>query len=186
MHLALSIKENWTHGIQRGASVAVDGVCLTVVDFDEKNIWFDVIAETLNRTTLKILKNGQLVNLERSACFGDEIGGHILSGHIYGTAKIESIKANGLNCEMTLSCPEKWIKYFFQKGFIALNGTSLTLVDVDCAKGLFSVHLIPETLRRTTFRNKQEGDLVNVEIDSQTQIIVDTLERINRARNIPL
>lgn len=164
-------------GLQTGASVAVDGVCLTVTRIDGHRVWFDAIQETLDKTTLKSIKEGQLVNIERAARFGDEIGGHILSGHVFGTAQICSVKQFENNKVVTIKADPSWMKYFFPKGYIALDGVSLTLVDVD-PKGLFTVHLIPETLRLTRFGNKSEGDLVNVELDSQTQAIVDTIQRM--------
>lgn len=159
--------------VELGGSISIDGVCQTVVKKEGKNIWFDAIEETLKKTTLKELQVGQRVNMERAARMGDEIGGHIVSGHVYGTAKIVSIHHN----VYLFHCPAEWMKYFFEKGFIAVDGVSLTVVDVDM-KGAFSVHLIPETLSRTTLGIKSVGDLVNIELDSHTQAIVDTVERV--------
>lgn len=164
--------------LEIGASIAIDGVCLTVVNFNSNDVAFDAIQETLDKTNLKFLNRGDFVNIERSACFGDEIGGHILSGHVYGTAEIEAIQKTENNHIVSFKCPLEFTHYMFPKGFIALNGTSLTLVDVDKEKGLFSVHLIPETLKRTTFGIKKEKESINVELDTQTQTIVDTIERI--------
>lgn len=171
--LKCAITLNDQTGLKLGASIAVDGVCLTVVRVDGSHVWFDVIEESLEKTTLKNLALGQLVNIERAARIGDEIGGHLMSGHVYGTAEISRIEGN---C-YTFQCPTSWMKYFFKKGFIAIDGISLTLVDVD-PKGTFSVHLIPETLARTTLGIKTAGALVNIEIDPQTQTIVETLERM--------
>src|SRR5262249_50381006 len=151
--------------LHKGASIAISGVCQTVVDFNATSIWFDAIEETLKRTTLKHLQIGQHLNFELAACFGDEIGGHILSGHVFGTAVIDQIERFTHHNILTVRCPIEWTKYLFEKGFIALDGASLTLVDVDCSKGLFTVHLIPETLKRTTFSHKKEGDLVNLELE---------------------
>lgn len=170
-------QELMTH-LEIGASVAIDGVCLTVVNFNSNIIIFDAIQETLDKTNMKFLKKGDVVNVERSARFGDEIGGHVLSGHIYGTAAVQAIQKSENNHVVFFQCPVAWTKYMFPKGYIALNGTSLTLVDVDKEKGEFSVHLIPETLRKTTFGTKKEQDAINVELDTQTQTIVDTIERI--------
>jgi len=166
--------------LEKGASVAIDGVCLTVVNFDSTSIWFDAIAETLEQTSLKSLHEGQPVNIERAARFGDEIGGHILSGHIYGTAKVDAVEKSQNNCILTLQCPQEWMKYIFPKGYIALNGASLTIVDANDKSSTFTVHLIPETLQNTTFSTVKKGQLINVEIDSQTQIIVDTLQRLQK------
>lgn len=159
-----------------GASVSIDGVCQTVTRIEGHTVWFDAIEETLRRTTLSGYKIGQQVNIERAAKFGDEIGGHILSGHVYGTAAIEKKIHSPSSCILWMRCPPTWMKYFFTKGYVALNGASLTVVDVDPA-GLFSVHLIPETLRATTLGSLMEGDHVNVELDTHTQMVVDTLER---------
>lgn len=176
--MQFGVTNNELAGLQKGASVAVNGVCLTAVSIDSTTVWFDVIEETLNRTNLISLHNGDLVNLERAARFGDEIGGHILSGHIFGTAKVLSIQKSQNNCVVSFQCPKEWIKYLFPKGYVALNGASLTLVDVDKKKDSFSVHLIPETLQNTIFGTVKNGDLVNLEVDAQTQAIVDTIERM--------
>lgn len=176
--LSISIDADLLADLEVGASIAIDGTCLTVVSFTSNEAVFDAIEETLNKTNLKCLKEGDLVNVERAARFGDEIGGHILSGHIYGTATIRSIQRTENNCAVSLKCPAEWTNYLFPKGYIALNGASLTLVDVDKENGHFSVHLIPETLKKTTFGIKQEQDSINVELETQTQIIVDTIERI--------
>lgn len=117
--------------------------------------------------------------MERAAKFGDEIGGHLLSGHIFGMAQIDKIDLSSNNCAIFFKCAPEWTQYLFPKGYVALNGVSLTLVDVD-PKGLFSVHLIPETLKRTTFGSSRSGDWVNLEFDSQTQAIVDTLHRMKK------
>lgn len=162
------------HKLEIGASVAVDGVCQTVVAIEQQKVSFEAIEETLLRTTLKNLSKGTRVNLERAAKFGEEIGGHLLSGHIACTASIENIENNVI----TLKCSLEWIKYLFPKGFVALNGASLTLVSVLPEEGLFTVHLIPETLKRTTWGDKSEGDLVNLEVDSLTQAVVETVARM--------
>jgi len=178
LRFSVALDETISSGLQQGASVAIDGVCLTVVEFTPKSVSFDVIKETLTRTTLKFIKEGSLVNVERSAKIGDEIGGHLLSGHIFGTATIHAIDRTDGKYAVNLKCPPQWTKYLLPKGYVALDGASLTLVDIDQAEGLFSVHLIPETLQKTTFGIKKEGAFVNVELDSQTQAIVDTIERL--------
>lgn len=161
-------------GLTRGASVSVDGICQTVVMIDQDQIWFEAIGETLERTTLKEMSKGKSVNLERAAHFGDEIGGHLLSGHIFGTASIISIDHN----IYSLLGSAEWMKYLFSKGYIAIDGISLTLVDVDTINKKFTVHLIPETLAHTTLGQKKPGDFVNIEIDSLTQAAVDTVSRL--------
>ena len=161
--------------IEQGASIAIDGVCLTVSGFTEERVWFDVVEETLDITTLASLIAGDLVNFERAAKVGDEIGGHEMSGHVSCTATIES-HADGM---MRFSIAGKWMKYVTAKGFIAIDGCSLTVVEPD-ATG-FSVALIPETLSRTRFGSKVPGDEVNIEIDAKTQAVVDTVERLMQA-----
>jgi riboflavin synthase len=163
--------------LELGASIAVDGVCQTVVKIDGGHVWFDAIEETLQKTTLKHVTSGLRVNVERAARFGDEIGGHQVSGHVYGTAKIVDIKDN----QYTFQLPTEWMKYFFKKGYIAIDGVSLTIVDAH-RDGKLTVHLIPETLARTTLGFKKVGDLVNIEIDAQTQVIVETIERVLKNR----
>ena len=165
-----------------GASVSINGCCQTVVAIKENNVYFEAIAETLRCTNIPTFKIDTLVNVEHSTKFGDEIGGHLLSGHIIGTATISHIVANNAGEHvLTLTCNTAWMKYILYKGYIALNGASLTVQTVD-SKGHFTVHLIPETLRITTFNKAQIGDLVNIEVDSQTQAIVDTVERVLAAR----
>lgn len=181
---AAAFTEELLQGLQVGASVSVDGVCQTVVKIDQTLVWFDAIRETLERTTIKFLREGMFVNVERAARFGEEIGGHVLSGHIYGTASIAKTDRFENNKIVTFTCEPAWMKYFFPKGYIALDGVSLTLVDVE-PSGWFTVHLIPETLRRTTLGFKKEGSLVNLEFDSQTQAIVDSVERILCRHPIP-
>lgn len=162
--------------LETGASVAIDGICLTVCRITDNTVFFQAMAETLTRTTLGLLTENQPVHVERSARFGDEIGGHVLSGHIDTVAEIVRIEPSTNNYAITLKINPAWLKYIFPKGFIALSGASLTVVDVDRKEHSFSVHLIPETLTRTTFSQKKKGDKLNVEIDRQTQAIVDTTE----------
>ena len=180
----VAFPEKLVFGLEQGASISVHGVCQTVVAIHDQQVQFDAIQETLQRTTLGNLAVGQNVNLERSAKIGDEIGGHLLSGHIMGMGTIAGLDT--LSDEqkiLTLQCDPIFIKYIFSKGYIALNGASLTVVDVD-PKGHFTVHLIPETLRATTFGKAQLGEKVNIEIDSQTQVTVESVERILYTKQI--
>lgn len=168
--------------LQMGASVAVDGVCLTVCRMEGEMAYFDAMVETLRKTTLGNLEEGKQVNVERSMKAGDEIGGHILSGHVMTTATIVKVEASENNRAVTFKVDPSWMKYIFPKGYVALDGCSLTLVDVDKVEGTFSVYFIPETLRLTVFGAKGVGDTVNVEIDAQTQAIVDTVENVLQDR----
>ena len=164
-----------------GASIAVDGVCLTVVFCTDRTVQFEVIPETWNVTTLASLKVGDCVNMERSLRVGDELGGHLLSGHVHGKGIISDLQIHAHFRIMTLTVPKQWNPYLFSKGFIALCGCSLTIVDVFPAENSFTVHLIPETLSRSVLGDKQKGDHLNFEIDQQTRTIVDTVTRLTSA-----
>ena len=165
-----------TSGLQRGASVAVHGVCLTATDIVGSCVHFDVISETLERTTLSSLEAGSEVNIERSLKMGDELGGHLLSGHIMATGTVEQRTAVGEGVDLQIGVPAELMKYINEKGYIALNGASLTVGTV--IDRAFTVHLIPETLRLTTFGSAQVGDGINIEIDAMTQTVVATVERM--------
>ena len=163
-------------GLEIGASVSLDGVCLTVVSIDENIVHFDIIEETLNRTTLGNIKSGDNVNVERSLKVGDELGGHILSGHVLTTAKILERVENEGSIDLLIENKEEFSDYILQKGYVAIDGMSLTIGEV--SEECFSLHIIPETLRVTTIESKSEGDRVNIEIDSRTQAIVDTIRKM--------
>lgn len=165
-------------GLEIGGSVAINGTCLTAVSVNAGVVSFDVIQETLTRTNLKDVKEGAWVNVERSARFGDEIGGHPVSGHIHGVGKI--LRIDRTNGQVTLTCevPEDCRSYLFHKGFVALNGASLTISAFDRATGELSVSLIPETLRVTNIGEARVGDQLNLEIDATTQAIVETVRAV--------
>tara|TARA_R110002072_G_scaffold172728_5_gene327069 strand:+ start:12538 stop:13155 length:618 start_codon:yes stop_codon:yes gene_type:complete len=164
--------------IQKGASIAINGTCLTVTDYDiEKGTAnFDAIEETLRLSNLGLLAIGDPVNFERAAKFGDEIGGHVMSGHIHSCLKIRKIEKTLENCRIYFELTNEIKPYILNKGFVGLNGCSLTIAEV--TETYFSIHLIPETLHLTTFGKLSEKEVVNLEIDSQTQAIVDTVKRI--------
>ncbi|MDO8618014.1 MAG: riboflavin synthase subunit alpha [Candidatus Uhrbacteria bacterium] len=164
-----------TSNLKQGASVSVGGVCLTVAAIKDSHITFEMIGETLDKTTLGSLKIDDHANIERSIRAEDEIGGHRVSGHITGTAEIIKVDTPSNNHILTIRCPAEWMDFVFPKGFIALDGCSLTVVDV--GDDWFTVHLIPETLRLTTFGQKTVGDRVNLELDPMTQTIVATVRR---------
>ncbi len=176
----VELPEDMAGGLQTGASVAHNGCCLTVTETDGRTARFDLMAETLDKTNLGRLKAGDLVNLERAARFGDEIGGHLMSGHITATTEILRIERTEHNTTMHFALPAALKPYILPKGFVGLDGCSLTIGSV--GEDSFCVHLIPETLRRTLFGTRQAGDTVNLEIDPQTQTVVDTVGRILAAK----
>jgi riboflavin synthase len=167
-----------THNLELGASVAVNGTCLTVTRVDQGTAFFDVIMESLRTTNLHTLTAGDLVNVERSFQVGDEIGGHIVSGHVTSTAEIVQRRVDGNDHVLDFLLDQRWMKYVFHKGFIALDGASLTVSSVNRDTCHFEVSLIPETLSRTTLGTLPVGGLVNVEVDAQTLTTVDTVERL--------
>ncbi len=159
-----------------GASINIDGVCQSVTQIKGLEVRFAAMAETLRLTTLNELFEGRLVSVERSLRYGDEMGGHEIAGHVWGTAEINQRQVQENNLTLRLKCPASWMKYILPKGFIAVDGSSLTVGMTD-PQGFFDIHLIPETLRVTNFGNKKLGDKVNIEVNHQTQVIVDTVER---------
>ena len=159
-----------------GASVSLDGVCMTVVNSDNGIVSFDAIYETLDRTTLSDRKVGDLLNVERSLRLGDELGGHILSGHIIGTAEILKRDEVGDGVDFLISIPDGCNQFILEKGYIAVDGMSLTVGK--CHGDGFFLHIIPETLRITSIGGKSVGDLVNIEIDSRTQAVVEAMIRM--------
>jgi riboflavin synthase len=163
-------------GLEIGASVAINGTCLTVRTISGSRVSFDAIAQTLKVTNLGALTAGSVVNIERAARFGDEIGGHVLSGHVMQQVPVLEIIETENNMVVWMARPESLAPYLLDKGYVALNGCSLTIAEVE--EGRFSVHLIPETRDVTTFGLVQQGDLINVEVDPQTQAVVDTVQRL--------
>ena len=159
-----------------GASVSLDGVCMTVVNLDNGIVSFDAIYETLDRTTLSDRKVGDLLNVERSLRLGDELGGHILSGHIIDTAEILKREEVGDGVDFLISIPDGCNQFILEKGYIAVDGMSLTVGK--CNEDGFFLHIIPETLRITSIGSKSVGDLVNIEIDSRTQAVVEAMIRM--------
>ena len=173
---SIELDDAHLENLKVGASVAIDGVCMTVTRIENASVYFDASMETLRLTTLGQLRTGDWVNIERSAKAGVEIGGHPISGHVDGTAEVIEVEKPENNWIMTVKFPENSAKYLFNKGFVALNGCSLTISNLDKGASRFKVYLIPETLRLTTFEHLHPGDRINFEIDRQTQVIVDTLE----------
>jgi len=164
-------------GLTLGASVSHNGCCLSVTAINKDLISFDLIKETLLISNLSTLNIGDSVNLERAVRFGDEIGGHLMSGHIICTAEITKICTSENNYQIWFCITDKKImNYVLYKGFIAIDGVSLTVSKIE--NHHFCVNLIPETLARTILGRKCLSDRVNIEIDTQTQAIIDTVNRI--------
>lgn len=158
-----------TAGIEIGASIACDGVCLTVVTLGED--WFDVqiSAETLSKTNLGSWEPGKRVNLERALKVGDELGGHIVSGHVDGLAEVVSIQDEGDSTRVQLRAPDELAKFIASKGSVALNGTSLTVNEVQGTT--FGINFIPHTKEVTTWGGVKLGDKVNLEIDTMARYV---------------
>lgn len=165
---------NFSTRLKKGASVSVNGVCLTSVDTGKTKLKFDVIDETLERTNLKLVKKNSLVNLERSITASTEIGGHLMSGHIHFTGKVNEIISKENTKDFIIGFPKKFKQYILEKGYIGVNGCSLTIGKVK--NNSFNLHLIPETLSITNLKDLVKGDLVNIEIDQNTIAIVETVK----------
>ena len=150
-------------GIELGASIAVNGVCQTVTAFTDTSFSVDVMPETLKRTNLGKLHGGDKVNLERPLGLGGEIGGHLVQGHIDDTGRVVSVSREGVAVLMRFSAPPEVTRYIVDKGFIAVDGTSLTVVDKDLTS--FSVSIVGFTLENTILAGRKTGDSVNLEAD---------------------
>ncbi|CDL83204.1 riboflavin synthase [Xenorhabdus szentirmaii] len=160
-----------------GASIAIDGTCLTVTQFNQDSVYFDISDFTADNTTLKFLSVGDEVNVERSHQMNKENGGHSLYGHIEGMAEVLEFTAIGETYRLVIQIPQDNIKYFFLKGFIGLHGCSLTINDIDEENKTIALNLIPETLRMTNLSKIKIGSFLNYEIDQMTRTIVDTFSR---------
>lgn len=172
----IQLPKGTTDNLTIGASIANNGCCLTITNINNDTVSFDLMAETLAKTNLGYLKVGDPVNIERALKVGDEIGGHLMSGHIITTVAIIRIQNTKSHYTVWFRLPENLHKYILPKGFVGLDGCSLTVGEV--RQNEFCVHLIPETLQRSLFGMREVGDFVNLEIDAQTQAIVDTVEKV--------
>lgn len=183
-YTSISIKApaGFSKNLKRGASVAVNGVCLTAKKGATDLLQFDVITETLEKTNFKLLSKGNKVNLERSMKADTEIGGHLVSGHIHGVGVIKSINDRGQTKDLRIQPPASLMEYLFYKGYVGLNGCSLTIGKV--FKSSFNIHLIPETIKVTNFQKMKKGDLINIEIDQTTINTVETIKKIMLERKV--
>ncbi len=164
--------------LQLGASVAINGTCLTVTNVSNTLVSFDVIPETLSLTNLGALQAGTPVNIERSYRVGDEVGGHIVSGHVTGQAVVTEVYRQDHETRIWFDVPEQAMDALLMKGFVALDGASLTISNIDQSGRRIEISLIPETIARTTLGRLEPGSRVNIEVDPQTAAIVTTVERV--------
>ena len=183
-YISLIIKapKDFSKNLIKGASVAVNGVCLTVKKGKTDILEFDVIEETLQKTNLKDISKSSKVNLERSMTAKTEIGGHLVSGHIHGTGEVLKVINRQATKDLQIKIPTSLREYFFYKGYVALDGCSLTIGKV--LKTSFYIHLIPETVSVTTFKDIKKGDLINIEVEQSTINTVETLKKIMSQRKV--
>lgn len=176
--LRIVIATAWdTAGIELGASVACNGCCLTVVEKGEGTLAFNASAETLSKTTIGRWRPGTAVNLERSLRLGDELGGHMVQGHIDGVGSIAAVVPEGGSLRVRIRPPPHLMPFLAPKGSVAVDGVSLTVNDVDA--DAFGVNIIPHTAQVTTFGRVKPGDPVNIEVD----LVARYLARLLDARN---
>ena len=183
-YLSLIIKapKGFSKNLVKGASVAVNGACLTVKKGKTDFLEFDVIEETIQKTNLKNISRLSKVNLERSMTAKTEIGGHLVSGHIHGTGEVLKVINKQATKDLQIKIPKSLREYFFYKGYVALNGCSLTIGRV--LKTSFYIHLIPETVSVTTFKDIKKGDLINIEVEQATINTVETVKRVMSERKV--
>jgi riboflavin synthase len=169
-------------GLELGASVAINGVCLTLAERRGSVGGFDAVPETWRLTSLSALKPGDAVNVERSLRVGDRLDGHFVQGHVDGVGRVERIDKDGGEHKLWISVDAELMRYIVRKGSIALDGTSLTVVDV--AENRFSVALIPTTLERTVLGRRRVGDAINIETDILARLIVSRLEALGAGAGV--
>lgn len=165
-------------GLKVGSSIALNGICLSVTKINEQGFCADVSAATAFVTNFKDSRVKDRVNLERSALAGGEVGGHLTAGHVDGTGWVTEIVPSGETMKLLITVPEEIFRYAFAKGFMAVNGASLTVAAIEVEDHTLQFNLIPETLRQTTFSSIKVGDSVNIEAEPTTRVVVDTLRRI--------
>jgi riboflavin synthase len=180
--LIIKAPKGFSKNLTKGASVSVNGVCLTVKKGKTDILEFDVIEETLQKTNLKDISKSSKVNLERSMTAKTEIGGHLVSGHIHGTGEVLKVVNRQTTKDLQIKIPTSLREYFFYKGYVALNGCSLTIGKV--LKTSFYIHLIPETVSVTTYKDIKKGDLINIEIEQATINTVETVKRVMSERKV--
>ena len=173
--LIIKVPGFFTKKLKKGDSVAVNGVCLTVVDFKKDLIEFDVVHESIKLTNISEKFSSIPFNLERSLKIGDEVGGHFVSGHVHNIAEKISFE-NKKERILKIKIPSNLKGYIFKKGYVSINGISLTVVNV--TNNFFTISIIPETISKTNLSFLKKGDFVNVEADQQTISIVETVKKL--------
>jgi riboflavin synthase len=176
VRLAIELPPGFGDGVDPGDSVAVDGACLTVAELEGGRLAFDVVRETLDKTSLGRLRAGMRVNLERALRSGARLDGHIVQGHVDGTGRVRSLQRRGDDVVLRVDCEAALAELLVDKGSVAVDGVSLTVVDAEPAG--FSVALVPHTLQVTTLGERQPGDRVNLEADILGKYVKRYLERI--------
>ncbi len=173
------VRTRLTGELREGDSIAVNGVCLTAAAVEDGRFFADVMPETLRRSSLAPLADGDEVNIELPLRAGDRMGGHVVQGHVDGTGSIESVADEGFARLVRITCDPDLLAYVVEKGSIAVDGVSLTVAEVDEAG--FTVSLIPETLERTTLGTREPGSVVNLEVDVLAKYVEKLLQRRVRA-----
>ncbi len=173
--LSVTVPVSFTKKLKKGDSVAVNGVCLTAVDFKKDLIEFDVVHESIKLTNISEKFSSIPFNLERSLKIGDEVGGHFVSGHVHNIGEIISFE-NKKERILKIKIPSNLKGYIFKKGYVSINGISLTVVNV--TNNFFTISIIPETISKTNLSFLKKGDFVNVEADQQTISIVETVKKL--------
>ena len=168
---------NVLQGMEPGGSIAVNGVCLTVTNFDSSSFSVDIMPETLNRTNLGLLHAGDRVNLERPLALEGRLGGHLVQGHVDDTGRVASVMPDGGAMLIRFEAAPEVMRYIVEKGFVAVDGVSLTTVTKDASS--FQVSVVDYTRQHTTLGSRQVGDMVNLEVD----IIAKYVEQLSRTQS---
>ena len=168
---------NILQGMEPGGSIAVNGVCLTVTNFDSSSFSVDIMPETLNRTNLGLLHAGDRVNLERPLALEGRLGGHLVQGHVDDTGRVASVMQDGGAMLIRFEAAPEVMRYIVEKGFVAIDGVSLTTVTKDASS--FQVSVVDYTRQHTTLGSRQVGDMVNLEVD----IIAKYVEQLSRTQS---
>lgn len=172
MRLKVDTKKLDLSDVSLGDSIAINGVCLTVIELDESHVSFDVSKESLERTALSEISEGSSVNLEKALAVGDRLGGHMVSGHVDGLGKVLQLTPSARSVQFRIEVPANLERYIAEKGSISIDGVSLTVNQV--GQGWFEINIIPHTMQETIIKEYKAGSIVNLEVD----LIARYLERL--------